>query len=211
MAVELPSIGRDEFWSRLSELTDIELSSDLGSRLFLHYQELRRWNRVTSLVGPGTASEVLERHYAESLVALGLLGEGASNLVDIGSGAGFPGLVLAAAREDLDVTLTEANQKKWSFLTTAARKMSLPCNCLNARVGATSVESLPPRIDIITSRAVSESDLGLYTLLPRLSSRGSVLLWVGEGTPKTPKNFILKQEVPLARSRARRIIKIGRE
>ncbi len=209
MGAELPEIEPDEFSSRLTELTGIEIGPELLDRLLLHYEVLRRWNRATSLVGPGTAGEVLERHYAESLAALSCLEAGVSSLVDVGSGAGFPGLVLAAAREDLSVTLIEANQKKWSFLMTAARKMSLPCNCLNARVGATPVEGLPPQIDVITSRAVSESDLGLDSLLPRLSLGGSVLLWVGQNTPKTPRSFILKQEVPLVWSRARRILQIG--
>ena len=209
MSAELPRIDRESFEQQLEGLVGHELGQGVADRLFLHYRELRRWNRMTSLVGPGTAREVLQRHYVESLVGLSLLDGTEREMVDIGSGAGFPALILAAAQGNLSVTLVEANQRKWSFLMAASRKMSLPCRCLNARVGATPVEGLPPRIDVITSRAVSDSDLSLNALLPRLSSRGSLLLWVGESIPETPKNFTVKQEVPLPGSRARRILKLS--
>lgn len=209
VSAELPRIDRESFEQQLEELAEQEFGPGVVDRLFLHYRELRRWNRRTSLVGPGTAREVLQRHYVESLAGTRLLDGNEREMVDIGSGAGFPGLILAAVRGHLSVTLVEANQKKWSFLMTASRKMSLPCRCLNARVGATPVEGLPPQIDVITSRAVSDSDLSLNTLLPRLSSHGSLLLWVGESIPKTPKNFTVKQEVLLSGSRARRILRLS--
>lgn len=210
MPVELPQLDRSRFRSGLEPLVPRSLPEAAWDRLHRHYLELRRWSRSVSLVGRGTAAEVLQRHYAESLAALPLLAEGSLRLVDVGTGAGFPGLVLAAARTDLEVTLIEANQKKWSFLNSANRKMSLSCTCLNARVGAESIEGLPPEIDVITSRAVSEADLNLEVLLPRLTARGTVLLWVGESTPKIPQNFQLKRWIPLAGSRVRRIAQIIR-
>ena len=210
MSVELPQLDRTRFRSGLEPLVPCSLPETAWDRLHRHYLELQRWSRSVSLVGCGTAAEVLQRHYAESLAALSLLAEGALRLVDVGTGGGFPGLVLAAARTDLEVTLIEANQKKWSFLNSANRKMSLSCTCLNARVGAEPIEGLPPEIDVITSRAVSESDLNLEVLLPRLAVRGTVLLWVGESTPKIPQNFQLKRWIPLAGSRARRIAQIVR-
>ena len=57
-------------------------------------------------------------------------------LLDLGSGAGFPGIVLAAARPDLEVTLLEARERKWAFLAAACRRAGLACRCLNARVSA---------------------------------------------------------------------------
>lgn len=210
MGAELPEIDRSRFRAGLEALVPAALPEGSWGRLHRHYLELRRWSRSVSLVGPGTFADVLQRHYAESLAALTLLADGPLRVVDVGTGAGFPGLVLAAARADLEVTLIEANQKKWSFLKSANRKMSLSCVCLNARVGAEPIEGLPLEIDVITSRAVSEPDLNLGILLPRLSVRGTVLLWVGESTPQIPKNFQLKRRIPLAGSRARRIAQIVR-
>lgn len=210
MATDLRDIDRERFGSLLQELSAVLVTSAAMDRLHLHYEELRRWSRTTSLIGPGTGAEVLQRHYVESLAGLDLLAAGRQRVVDVGSGAGFPALILAAVRTEASFTLIEANQKKWSFLMAANRKMSLSCNCLNARVGGTPVEGLPLEIDVVTSRAVSEADLNLERLLPRLSARGTVLLWVGERNPQIPKDFRVDNEVPLAGSRVRRIVKICR-
>ncbi|HUF78495.1 MAG TPA: RsmG family class I SAM-dependent methyltransferase, partial [Thermoanaerobaculia bacterium] len=70
--------------------------------LYAHYQELRRWSPALSLIGPAAAGDVVERHYGESLAGVPLLPAGARVLVDVGSGAGFPGFVLAAACPELE-------------------------------------------------------------------------------------------------------------
>jgi len=210
MATDLREFDREQFGFRLGELSSVPIPSAAMDRLHRHYRELRRWSRTTSLIGPGTGSEVLQRHYAESLAGLDLLDSGRQQVVDVGSGAGFPALILAAVRTEAGFTLIEASQKKWSFLMAASRKMSLSCNCLNARVGSTPVEDLPSEIDVVTSRAVSEADLNLEILLPRLSARGTVLLWVGERNPQLPKDFRVEKEVPLAGSRVRRILRVCR-
>ncbi|MEJ2085635.1 MAG: class I SAM-dependent methyltransferase [Acidobacteriota bacterium] len=210
MATDLRDIDREQFGSRLRELSSVDLSSAAIDRLHLHYRELCRWSRTVSLIGPGTGPEVLSRHYSESLAGLELLPNGRQQVVDVGSGAGFPALILAAVRPEASFTLVESSQKKWSFLMAANRKMSLSCNCLNARVGSTPVEGLPFEIDVVTSRAVSEADLNLESLLPRLSARGTVLLWVGERNPQIPKGFRVAKQRPLAGSRVRRIVKICR-
>ena len=208
VGVHLPSLERTEFDERLLAASGLPLEDDAIDRLFIHYGELCRWNRRISLVGPAAAREVIERHYAESLAGLELLGVADLEIVDIGSGAGFPALVVAAARPDLRITLIEANERKWSFLMSASRKMSLPCRCLNARVGGASIEGMPEQIDVVMSRAVSETDLGLDTLLPRMSPQGSLLLWVGESAPKKLKTFQRIEELRLPRSRTRRILKL---
>ena len=108
-----------------------------------HYEELARWNSVVSLVGPAFSGEIFERHYAESLAALPLLPAGPFRLLDLGSGAGFPGLVLAAARPDCEVVLVEARERKWAFLQSAVRRAELSCQCLRATVGAAHQPDLP--------------------------------------------------------------------
>src|SRR5262245_54139195 len=143
-----------EFSAGIAALSPEALSQSALAALHAHYEELRRWNRRTNLIGPGTAGEILERHYGESLAALPLLPPGARTGLDLGAGAGFPGLVLAAPRPDLEMTLAEARERKWAFLLAAARKASLPCRCLNVRVQIPLPAGLPESIDIITSRAL---------------------------------------------------------
>ena len=81
------------------------LDARAEAALYAHYQELSRWNQRLSLIGPGTAGEIVARHYGEALAALPLVPSSAQWGLDIGSGAGFPGLVLAAARPGLKMTL----------------------------------------------------------------------------------------------------------
>ncbi len=151
---------------------------------------------------------VVERHYGESLAALPLLSKRQGVILDLGSGAGFPGFVLAVARPQVGVTLVEANGRKWSFLKSVCRSAALSSQCLNARVGATPIEGLPQRIDWITTRAVRFEDLGLPALLPRLVIGGSLLLWGGAENPALPSSLRIKQEIHLAGSINRRIVQI---
>lgn len=211
MGAELPGIGWQEFSTRLVACSPESLSESQMRSLYLHYSELRRWNPRVSLVGPVAADVIVERHYGESLAALALLPRRCGALVDIGTGAGFPGFVLAVARPGLEVTLVEARGRKWSFLMSVCRAAALSCKCLNARVGATPVEGLPQRIDWITTRAVRFEDLGLSVLLPRLATEGSILLWGGVENPELPRPLQILREIPLAGSDDRRILEIVKD
>jgi 16S rRNA (guanine527-N7)-methyltransferase len=210
VAFDLPEIPLAEFASRISGLSPGPLPEKTIAALFAHYEELRRWNRRTNLVGPGTAGEILARHYGESLAALPLLPAGARAGLDLGSGAGFPGLVIAAARPDLEMTLAEARERKWAFLLAAARKASLPCRCLNARVRVPLPAGLPESLDILTSRALQLDGETWRALANRLREGGRVLLWVGERDPDLPPALAPCGEVKLAGSEKRRILALRR-
>ena len=210
MAFELPDIPPAQFTAGISRLSPVPLEERTLAALHAHYEELRRWNRRLNLVGPGTAGELLERHYGESLAALPLVPPGARTGLDLGSGAGFPGLVLAAARPDLGMTLAEARERKWAFLLAAARKASLPCRCLNVRVRVPLPAGLPESIDVITSRALRLDAETWRALAERLREDGRVLLWAGEADPGLPPVLATRGAVHLAGSDKRRILVLGR-
>lgn len=181
--------------------------SDLPSKLHRHYEELRRWNRRLSLVGPGTASEVLDRHYGESLAAVDWLPrEGA--LVDVGSGAGFPGFVLAAAVPTLAVTLVEAQARKWAFLESCRRVAGLSYACLDARVASPLPPGIPAVVDVVTSRAVRLTPEILGPLLER-SPDLRLLLWQGGADPALPAGLRVIRQRPLPGSDRRRLVEIA--
>lgn len=213
MPFPLPSISRDTFAVELAVHSLEPLSERTIDALFAHYQELSLWNRRMSLVGPGTAGEIVARHYGESLAALPLLppvtGEGMVGL-DLGSGAGFPGIVLAAARPGLTMTFVEAREKKWAFLLAAVRRASLPCTALNVRVGAPLPAGLPARLDLVTSRALNLDAELLGALAERLSPDGCLLLWVGGEDLDLPSTLSAEGSVRLPGSERRRILRLRR-
>lgn len=208
MPFALPPLSRDALAQGLGPLSPEPLNDRALDALYAHYQELSVWNQRLSLIGPGTLNEILERHYGESLVALPLV-QGGSGL-DIGSGAGFPGLVLAAARPGLEMTLVEAREKKWAFLSAAARKASLPCRCLNARVSVPLPAGIPASLDLVTARALKLDPDVLGALAERLTPAGRVLLWVGEEDPALPATLAPGRSVKLPGSQRRRILELLR-
>jgi 16S rRNA (guanine527-N7)-methyltransferase len=178
--------------------------------MYAHYQELSLWNQRLSLIGPGTAGEIVERHYGEALAALPLVPWEARRGLDIGSGAGFPGLVLAAARPALEMTLVEARERKWAFLLAAARRASLPCRCLNVRVALPLPAGLPESLDVVTARALKLGPEVLAALADRLGPDGRILLWVGEDDPELPPKLSPSGCIKLPGSRTRRILRLQR-
>lgn len=180
----------------------------LCEKLFRHYELLRRWNRRVSLIGPGTASDVVERHYGESLAAYGLIRDSDRVLVDVGSGAGFPGLILAAACSELDVILVEPRERKCHFLKAASRHAELCCRCLNARVELSLPADLPEQIDLVTSRALAITPRFL-DLFSRHSPGVRFLLWRGAEMPTLPSGIEIQEEIWLTGSRWRRILELG--
>lgn len=199
---------RGAFERGLAEVSPEPLTARALAALYVHYLELLRWNERLGLIGPGTADDVLVRHYGEALAALPLIPPSARRAVDLGSGAGFPGLVLAAARPELEMTLVEAKEKKWSFLVAAARKASLPCPSLNVRVASPLPAGLPESVDLMTVRALRlETDV-LEAFARRLTPGGSMLLWVGERDPELPRDLLPHASLRLVGGERRRILQL---
>jgi 16S rRNA (guanine527-N7)-methyltransferase len=200
---DLPAIPIEEFSRRLAVAAGGELPPAAVGALFAHYDELRRWAPSLALVGPGVGDELFERHYAESVAGASLLPPGPGRLLDVGSGAGFPGIVLAALRPDLAVFLLEPRERKWAFLAAACRRAGLACRAVNARVSASSTE-LPSEIrdlSIVTVRALKIAPAVWKALAPRLRDDARVLLWSGEEFTPPGLPFVAARTLRLAGER----------
>ncbi len=113
-----------------------------------------RWGRVSNLVSAADRARLWERHVLDSL-QLVPLAEGAGPVwVDLGSGGGFPGIVVAIAREGTDMTLIEANRKKSAFLLQAAAEAGV-----KVRVRPQRIEAVEPFVaDVVSARALASLD-----------------------------------------------------
>ena len=94
-----------------------DVSRESQARLKLYADLLRKWQARINLVGSETIPFLWERHIADSLQLRTFIGKDEKTVVDLGSGAGLPGLVLALAYPEYRVTLIESNGKKAAFLT----------------------------------------------------------------------------------------------
>jgi 16S rRNA (guanine527-N7)-methyltransferase len=137
---------------RLREL-DPSVSRETLERLEIMVETLLRWQKAINLVGRATLDDVWTRHILDSAQLAALIPKEARTLADLGSGAGFPGIVLAALRPDLDVTLIESDARKSAYLGEAARKMALP---KPPKVLVSRIEAAPPtKVEIVTARALA--------------------------------------------------------
>ncbi|WP_238258189.1 16S rRNA (guanine(527)-N(7))-methyltransferase RsmG [Methylobacterium gnaphalii] len=138
--------------------------------LDIYVQQLTRWQRVKNLVGPATLSEVWTRHVADALQLLAIM-PNATRWLDLGSGAGIPGLILGIAgreREMFHVKLIESNARKCAFLTETARLTGAPVTIINARIETVIAEQR--ETDVICARALASLNQLLDWTEPLLKS-----------------------------------------
>ncbi|MEE4208427.1 MAG: 16S rRNA (guanine(527)-N(7))-methyltransferase RsmG [Parvularcula sp.] len=134
-------------------------------------------NAHTNLIARSSSNERWSRHYADSAQLFDLIPADARTLLDVGSGAGFPGIVLAilaqTRRPDVAFTLCESIQKKATFLREASQAAGLR----NLNVQAVRVETLPSsaKFDVITARAVTSLDSLMGLAAPRLAGGGTMI------------------------------------
>lgn len=142
----MPDFGPEDF----AKASDV--SRETLARLKAYVSLLTDWNARHNLVSKNSLEDVWKRHVWDSAQLMRFVPESANNLVDLGSGAGFPGLVLAAILRDrpaFKTVLYESIGKKCDFLRAAAERMQLAVEVRNARME----EARPELFDLVTARA----------------------------------------------------------
>lgn len=129
------------------------VSQEMAEKLRQYHALLLKWQEKINLISPNTVSSAWERHFIDSAQLAPLLPEGAKNLYDLGSGAGFAGMVLAILCPGLNVTMIESDAKKCAFLSTVSRETATPVAIVNKRIEATRDELPAP--DLVTARALA--------------------------------------------------------
>lgn len=160
-----------------------------------YFELLLRWNQRMNLTAVRDPTEILRRHFLESIAVAHSLPAGISTLLDFGSGAGFPGLPIAICKPQIAVTLAESQLKKAAFLREAVRTVGIPVEVFHGRA-----EALARTFDCVVLRAVDRMGeavaaaaalvapsgwLALLTTLPLVdplkAEAGTGLLWLEAG------------------------------
>jgi len=178
------------------KINEIPFPEKLPDKLEVYMSMLKEWNRKMDLTAVTDDEEALDKHFIDSLTVLktGLITP-ASALIDVGTGAGFPGLVLAMARPDITVTLLDAQQKRLSFLDETAKSTETVNVAIiheRAEDGARKKE-LREQFDYAVARALAPLNVLCEYLLPYVKPDGYALCWKGPA---------LKQELESGRRAA---------
>ncbi|NVO26027.1 16S rRNA (guanine(527)-N(7))-methyltransferase RsmG [Donghicola sp. C2-DW-16] len=170
----------------IGEIAKLDVSRETLDRLNTYEELLKKWNRAINLVSPSTIRDAKSRHFVDSAQIYGLADPNWKIWCDLGSGGGFPGMVIAILAAELNpagkVVLVESDQRKAAFLRTVARETGV-----SAQVHSKRIEEVDPiNADILSARALASLDqlLGFATI--HMKAEGQALF---------PKGATWQQEV----------------
>jgi 16S rRNA (guanine527-N7)-methyltransferase len=147
----------------------LPVPQDALPRLERYADRLLAWNRKVNLTTITDPAAIAEKHLVDSLLLLPLLGE-ARTLLDIGAGAGLPGVPLACVRTSLEVTCCDSVAKKVAFVKAVAAELDLPVRAFAVRADGDPDRERLPRADAVVSRALADPErwvpLGARYLAP---------------------------------------------
>ncbi len=154
----------------------VSLTGSAISSFLRYMEELRRWNRKINLTSVVEKKDIIIRHFLDSLAIVPSLG-GSKNLLDIGAGAGFPGIPLKIAVPYLQVTLLESTGKKIHFMRHIARVLGLKdIDIAHGRAEApTIIERYTGGFDTVTSRAFADLGKFLAVAGPFVKTGGTII------------------------------------
>lgn len=160
----------------------IPFPEDLPEKLYRYFNLLKEWNSRMDLTAVTDDEETLDKHFIDSLTVLktGILPE-TGKLIDVGTGAGFPGMVLAMACPKLRVTLLDSQQKRLDFLDRVKSETGTVNTVMvhaRAEDGARKPE-MREQFDFAVARALAPTNILCEYLLPYVKIGGCALCWKG--------------------------------
>jgi len=193
-----------DFLARGLDLMGLPLQnrSEILPRLAVYFYELKKWNQKINLVARTMADhQILENHFLDSLTLLSILDHEnleQETVLDVGTGAGFPGLVLKAACPELAVVLIEPRSNRFYFLKHIIRKTNLQgVELVNGRIEEKSeMQELSTRkFSFITSRAFTDSSQFVRLTSPYLGQGGRIVCMKGPVAEKE-LDILIKKGLP---------------
>lgn len=174
------SLFTDTLESRLAEL-GLPYEPSLPGKCAEYYAHVVEANRHLNLTRITGEAEAAVQHFADAMALAALLDipEGCS-MIDIGTGAGFPGVPLKLLRPDIKMTLMDASGKKTDFIRRTLAHMGIEAEVLCARAEEAARTPLRGHFDFAVSRAVAALSMLLELSIPLLKTGGTLATWKGE-------------------------------
>lgn len=145
---------------------------------------LLKWNRAYSLTAIDDPAEIYEKHFDDSAIPLEFIKKGAS-LMDIGSGAGFPGIPIKILRKDIDVTLMDSVTKKVTFCEHVIRELGLEgIRVITGRAEDEGILKKTGKFDVVISRATLKLSKLVKVAGPYLKADGRLIAMMGPSWPE---------------------------
>lgn len=145
-----------DLFARVAAPYGVEVSGETMEKLDIYARLLVEWNEKMNLTAITDPVGIAVKHFADSLTAVPLLPEGEFTLIDVGTGAGFPGVPLALYRPDCQLTLLDSLNKRLTFLETVCREVDLPVTLIHARAEEGGQDpALREKYDVACARAVA--------------------------------------------------------
>ncbi len=159
------------------EKLDIKLSEDIQNKLMSFFEYLVEINKMTNLTAIRDEKEIIEKHFLDSLMILPQIPDNIKKAIDIGTGAGFPGMVLAIARPEITFTLLDSVGKKTQFLEEVKEKLKMENVWVVNQRAEEFIKSENQResYDLGLCRGVSQMNVILEYMLPFLKNGGVFL------------------------------------
>lgn len=168
-------MNKEEFYKEIEKL-NIKLTSTMKEQLEKYASYLIEYNQHTNLTAIKTLNEIYLKHFYDSLTLVKIIEFKKETLLDVGTGAGFPGLVLAIVFPNLQVTLLDSNNKKINFLNECIKLLNLN-NVTTIYSRAEDFSKINrEKYDLVTSRAVAELRILLELNIPALKLNGHFLV-----------------------------------
>lgn len=184
-------MNNDDFISSLKEL-GIDVTDEKLNKLKIYFEYLIEYNEHTNLTAITEKEDVYLKHFYDSLTlvkAYDLTRD--IKMLDVGTGAGFPGIVIKIFFPNIDLTVLDSNNKKTTFISSLIQKLGIDVEVINARSEDYARNHLN-EFDIVTSRAVAFIDIITSIALPFVKEDGRLILMKGsfDNEEKILKNHL---------------------
>ena len=159
-----------------AETVGVALSPETAEKFDTYAARLVEWNEKINLTALTAPRDIVWKHFADSLSAAPTLPKTPFSLIDVGTGAGFPGVPLALVRPELKLTLLDSLQKRLTFLDELCKELGIPVTLVHARAEDGGHDpALREQFDVATARAVANLPVLCEYCLPFVKVGGQFL------------------------------------